>query len=302
MTPLPFEPEAGDFDRDNAIYLAHASALAYDRNPDDAVQRQLGLTAFAFHCRLTRVRGFLGLADTHAVLAFRGSNPGTLPNWIADVVVKLVTCEEYTGRVHHGFSTVLRQTWKQITTLLEVARDRPLYLTGHSMGGALAVLAGCRLAATGRMPAAVYTFGAPRVGDRAFCMQYALPTYRVVNRLDLVPELPLASAKRLLPLRPRFTNERFLGQLKKLAARVPCYGHVRTLVYIDLDGTVTVGGEMDPWPTYAVRRAIATRGRSFAEGITDHLIGNYIAGLRGESNATTLAPARRRPPLRRPRG
>jgi hypothetical protein len=128
---------------------------------------------------------------------------------------------------------------------------------------------------------AVYTFGAPRVGDRAFCAGYKIPTYRVVNRLDIVPEIPLASLKRLLPERPRFTNERVLDALKKLASRVPCYGHVKTLVYIDADGEITIDADVEPWHTHAVARALATRGKSFLEGVTDHLIGNYIRGLEG---------------------
>ena len=36
--------------------------------------------------------------DRYAVLAFRGSDPVTLPNWVTDVVVKLVECREYQGR------------------------------------------------------------------------------------------------------------------------------------------------------------------------------------------------------------
>src|SRR5689334_8787841 len=150
------------------------------------------------------------------------------------------------------------------------------------MGGALAVLAACRLARAGRSPVATYTFGAPRVGDVAFCAGYRLPTYRVVNRLDLVPEMPLASLKRLLPKTPRLTNEKILGGLRRLAARVRCYGHVKTLVYIDMDGAITVDADVEPWHAYAVARAVATRGKSFLEGVTDHLIANYIRGLEGE--------------------
>src|SRR5207253_3472051 len=134
----------------------------------------------------------------------------TLQTWLTDVVVRLVEHEEYDGRVHLGFSSVLKQTWGKVQKVLEKAQDKPLFLTGHSMGGALAVLTACRLAKAGRPPVATYTFGSPRIGDRTFCAGYALPTYRVVNRLDLVPEMPLASLKRLLPKRPRLTNERIL--------------------------------------------------------------------------------------------
>jgi hypothetical protein len=100
-----------------------------------------------------------------------------------------------------------------------------------------------------------------------------------------VPELPLASLKRLLPRTPRLTNERILSGLKRLASRVRCYGHVKTLVYIDMDGAVTVDADVTPWHTYAVARAVATRGKSFLEGVTDHLISNYIRGLEEEDVA-----------------
>ena len=111
----------------------------------------------------------------------------------------------------------------------------------------LAVLTACRLATMGRPPVAIYTFGVPRAGDPTFCAGYSLATYRVVNRLDLVPEMPLASVKRLLPEKPRFTNERILGRLKRMAERVPCYGHVNTFVYIDHDGVITPDADVEPW-------------------------------------------------------
>jgi hypothetical protein len=276
---LSFHPHAASFNRANALYLAHASDVAYQRRPAVAAMKRLNLEAFAFRHKITRTRGFLGVCDTHAVLAFRGSDPVTLPNWITDVVVRLVEREEYDGRVHHGFSSVLKRTWHMIEPILEKTGDKPLFLTGHSMGGALAVLTACRLAKVGRRPVATYTFGSPRVGDRAFCTGYKLPTYRVVNRLDLVPELPLASVKRLLPKQPRFTNHRVLAGLKRMASRVPCYGHVRTFVYLDHAGKVVLDADVEPWHTQAVARAIATRGKSFHEGVTDHLIANYIRKL-----------------------
>jgi hypothetical protein len=65
-------------------------------------------------------------------------------------------------------------------------------VTGHSLGGAMATLASVRLASEGYTVRAVYTFGSPRVGDRAFRRKYRLPNYRFVNDDDLVPHLPFS--------------------------------------------------------------------------------------------------------------
>jgi hypothetical protein len=279
---VPFHPDDPSFNRVNALYLAHAADVAYLRTPGAAARERLGLETMAFRNKVTRTRGFLGVCDTHAVLAFRGSDPVTLQTWLTDVVVRLVERDEYVGRVHLGFSSVLKRTWGKVEKILDGVKDKPLFLTGHSMGGALAVLTGCRLAKLGRPPVAIYTFGSPRIGDPTFCAGYKLPTYRVVNRLDLVPELPLASMKGMLPQKARLSNEKILGKLKRMAERVPCYGHVDTFVYIDRDGVIIPDADIVPWPAHAVQRAIATRGKSFLEGVTDHLISNYIRGLEGQ--------------------
>jgi pimeloyl-ACP methyl ester carboxylesterase len=298
VRPLKFDPEDASFNRANALYLAHASDIAYHRMPVTAARERLGLESVAFLNKVTRTRGFLGVCDTHAVLAFRGSDPVTLPNWLTDVVVKLVAHAEYDGRVHHGFSTALKHTWAKVERLVEAIEGKPLFLTGHSMGGALAVLAACRLAKLGLPPVATYTFGSPRVGDRAFCAGYRLPTYRVVNGLDLVPEMPLASMKRLLPAQIRFRNPKLALGLKRRARRVPCYSHVRRFVYIDRDGEVTLDADVEPWHAHAVARAIATRGKSFLEGLTDHLISNYIRRLEGEPSRRHPQRIRRRIPVK----
>src|SRR5262245_10028521 len=64
-----FRPEDSSFNRTNALYLAHASDVAYHRAPSAAAMQRLGLEVMAFRNKLTRTRGFLGVCDTHAVLA-----------------------------------------------------------------------------------------------------------------------------------------------------------------------------------------------------------------------------------------
>ena len=74
---------------------------------------------------------------------------------------------------------------------------------------------------------------------------------------------------------------------------MPSYGHVKQLVYIDMDGQIILDADVEPWHVYAVARAIATRGKSFHEGITDHLITSYIRGLQGQG-ISRQSKARRR--------
>src|SRR3954452_24454850 len=117
--PISFSPDDAAFNRFNALYLAHAADIAYHRSPAKAAAERLGLQTVSFLNRVTRTRGFLGVCDTHAVLAFRGSDPVTLQTWLTDLVARLVERQEYHGRVHRGFSSVLHQTWKKIEPILE---------------------------------------------------------------------------------------------------------------------------------------------------------------------------------------
>lgn len=289
--PLAFHPGDASFNHTNALYLAHASDVAYIRTPEALALERLGLTASRFHSKLTRVRGFVGICDSHAVLSFRGSEQLTLPSWITDSVVRLVACDDYEGGVHLGFSSVLQHCWERIERLLEVTRDRPLFLTGHSMGGALAVLTAYRLTRQGRPPVGVYTFGSPKVGNAVFCASCAFPIYRVVNRLDLVPELPLASLERLIRAQPGSYNA--WSMLFGEADPATAYHHLKTLVYIDHDGAITLDAEIAPWHADAIAVSIATLGTSFFQGVTDHLITNYILGLAGQAQVRHAVRRRR---------
>ena len=63
-----------------------------------------------------------------------------------------------------------------------------MYFTGHSLGGALAILAATLISPTRH--GAVYTFGAPRVANYKFFFGLKMPIFRVVNSADIVPRVP----------------------------------------------------------------------------------------------------------------
>ncbi|MCP4020862.1 MAG: lipase family protein, partial [Desulfobacteraceae bacterium] len=66
---------------------------------------------------------------------------------------------------------------------------KPLFISGHSLGGALATIAAKELYHKGGI-AACYTFGSPRVGDAEWISSIKTPFYRLVNAADCVTMLP----------------------------------------------------------------------------------------------------------------
>ena len=71
-------------------------------------------------------------------------------------------------------------------------------IVGHGASGALATLAALELADAGVPVAELVTFGAPRVGNKAFASHFedsvAFPVHRVTHARDPVPHMPSAAA------------------------------------------------------------------------------------------------------------
>ena len=128
-----------------------------------------------------------------AVVSFRGTE--NVQDWMTNLRYSMAPADslppaanDSTARVHQGFRDAFRSVKEDVDRYLPWAEGLPVFITGHSLGGALATLGAAHL--SGRGLAACYTFGAPRVGNEGFASSLRIPVYRVVNALDPVPLVP----------------------------------------------------------------------------------------------------------------
>ena len=126
-----------------------------------------------------------------AVLAFRGTEASSIRDIKADARAITVACPSG-GRVHSGFNDAYNEVGLDIQQRLDKddLKDLPLFITGHSLGGALATIAAKKVTHSGAGIAACYTFGSPRVGDEHWLANFKTPIYRLVNAADFVTMLP----------------------------------------------------------------------------------------------------------------
>lgn len=128
--------------------------------------------------------------DKFIALAFRGTEPTSIKDIKTDAKATH-TQYETGGRIHEGFYDAFLQVAKKIQKKIddEKFQKLPLFITGHSLGGALATIAAKKLTHQGGV-AACYTFGSPRVGDQEWVSNIKTPIYRLVNAADFVTMLP----------------------------------------------------------------------------------------------------------------
>jgi hypothetical protein len=76
--------------------------------------------------------------------------------------------------VHKGFRDAVEPVYPELKELIatHLKGRRSLWLTGHSLGGALANLTAYRLEEDGIKVQGVYTYAAPRVGDSAWAAEF----------------------------------------------------------------------------------------------------------------------------------
>ena len=132
--------------------------------------------------------------DKIAILAFRGTEANKWKDVQTDI--KIWTKKSSDGtKVHSGFATAYSVVESAVRDAVSHhCGGYALYITGHSLGGALAVIAAKELEEKANTTiAACYTFGSPRVGNEELGEKIKAPVYRVVNAADGVPRVPLMS-------------------------------------------------------------------------------------------------------------
>ncbi|KAL7241977.1 hypothetical protein ACSBR1_014535 [Camellia fascicularis] len=145
------------------------------------------------------------------VVAWRGTVAPS--EWYEDLQRKLGPIGEREAKAEYGFlsiytsksdatrynkSSASEQVMKEVKGLVKFHKTRgeqvSLTITGHSLGGALALLNAYEATTSiPNLPISVISFGAPRVGNIAFrdeIYQMGVKTLRVVVKQDLVPRMP----------------------------------------------------------------------------------------------------------------
>lgn len=239
---------------ENAYHLARMAEAVYRDDPaedcPDLAQAFPRLTTFC----CGRVFGLVAGDSRHVVLVFRGTE--AIERWGWALSGSQIGWK--TGRVHQGLAEALDSVWRAIlAAFYDVdAHDRTIWLTGHSLGGALATLAAQRLCDEGFDVHLVCTFGAPRVLDPVAARAFKTPLYRFVNNEDMVPGIPW----------PTLLDR---------------YEHAGELVQILASGKIAAKRH-----SLELARRIE-RAETIGEGIFpsgiihDHDMGNYVSKLEG---------------------
>jgi triacylglycerol lipase len=206
------------FSLDNARSMMWMAQLAYETpgDPDPtqdhseaAAKKRIGdiLGTWGMQLRgFTRNNPMTGLPGGSAcaivaggrgatIVTYAGSDPLKFEDWITDF-----NAQPSADDVHRGFEQAVQDVWKEIGPAI---RQRPpnenaLFFTGHSLGGALAIVtadfATNNAIAGTAATTAVYTFGSPRTGGQTFFDSYTPRlgerTYRLIHGSDVVATVP----------------------------------------------------------------------------------------------------------------
>ena len=203
----------------------------------------------------------------HIIIAFRGTS--NIRDWITDAqFLRKLLVEEANGdrcEVHHGFLDAYESVIEPLAAYLRqiVVGARKVFVTGHSLGGALAILAALELKRQAFAIAQVYTFGQPRVGNAAFKRLYewslGSSTFRVVYQEDIVARVP------------------------HLPAWHDPYRHVGTEIFLSAFNELVVAPSLwhllvsDAWGIY--RACIISKFAGALDPINDHRVLNYTSTL-----------------------
>ena len=192
-------------------------------------------------------QGYLLKKENTYVLSFRGTQVQQTSDVIADLSTDKRS-EKCGGQVHHGFKKELDKIWSSIEETLKETSSK-LYITGHSLGAAMATIAASRLQSR---VVALITFGSPRVGNQEFVDNVIIDHFRVQNNCDAVTTVPF----------------HWLG-----------FRHHGCNIYLDYSGKISKLSYMQKIKDNIKSRIKAMSKFQLFNGVFDHMMYQYINKL-----------------------
>jgi hypothetical protein len=226
--------------------------------------------------------GFFIRSGNVGVLSFRGTELINVVSWLTDASVQPKNFLSM-GRVHGGFQRNLRAIWDDLAASISAAvhdqderrRLRALYITGHSLGGAMAVVAAATIFGDDRFAEwrplirGIYTYGQPMVGDREFARsceaRFGDLLFRHVYAHDLVPRMPPWTTGVF-----RHSGNEYAGSADGWTPREKPVAQAASALM-----SVPVGAA-----AYACRQLPLLNWIKFPFSIDDHLPNNYLEAFR----------------------
>ncbi len=144
-----------------------------------------------FHHTITDIQMsfFLATSDSQKVQVVSVRGTANVENAMIDIAVKLLADEKTGARLHEGFAYAAKRVYSELQ--LRLKPGYKIRTTGHSLGGAVALILAMYLDADGFDIERVVTFGQPKVTNLPGAMSIQhLDVTRVVTPDDLVPLVP----------------------------------------------------------------------------------------------------------------
>lgn len=191
-----FNPVLAEPDFAHIKHMAQLSSDTYEA----AQQEELNTTALAnklaqqdevlLHDSVipnSDVLYFLSENSQYQTIAIRGT--ANLNNVIVDLTVSLQPNTVLGILLHQGFAEAAQQVLEDVRPYLR--SNKPIRITGHSLGGAIAVVLGMLVQEESLPLEQITTFGQPKVTNVSGAKKFAdLPLTRVVTQDDIVPLVP----------------------------------------------------------------------------------------------------------------
>jgi hypothetical protein len=284
-----FQSQTTRYSSQNAYWLAKVAKLVYTKvaednpAPDrDKIWQQLQSWSDRFQdiavFNNKSTQSFVAQHEDFIIAAFRGTDQ--LQDWLDNLNLPVVPT--LMGGAHRGFLMALADVWPDMLNSIQsfqveriniregfnsVSKYKTLWITGHSLGGALATLAAADLIDKDQPFSSVYTFGQPRCVNRQMARNMNIEAknriFRFQNNNDIVTRIP----------------QRVMG-----------YSHVGTFLYIDVHKKLHT--DIHWWNQFLDRTEglLEALPKPGIDKIQDHDMDDYIQGVHNNININPLNP------------